>query len=61
MPSCGWRLSDVQVASVLTYIRNSWGNAASVVSVDQHKTAIADLSHIDWLPANPLSGVLLLH
>lgn len=31
MPSLGWRLSDQQVADVLTYIRNSWGNAASAV------------------------------
>ena len=29
MPSFGWRLDDAQVASVLTYIRNTWGNAAS--------------------------------
>jgi mono/diheme cytochrome c family protein len=32
MPSFGWRLSDAQVASVLTYVRNSWGNSASAVS-----------------------------
>ncbi|SMF20033.1 Cytochrome c, mono-and diheme variants [Xaviernesmea oryzae] len=31
MPSLGWRLSDQQVADVLTYIRNSWGNAAPAV------------------------------
>ena len=35
MPSFGWRLNDAQVASVLTYIRNAWGNAASAVSADQ--------------------------
>jgi len=33
MPSLGWRLSDQQVADVLTYIRNSWGNAAPAVQV----------------------------
>jgi mono/diheme cytochrome c family protein len=32
MPSLGWRLSDAQVADVITYIRNSWGNAAAPVS-----------------------------
>ena len=32
MPAFDWRLNDAQVASVLTYIRNSWGNAASSVS-----------------------------
>ena len=35
MPSFDWRLNDAQVASVLTYIRNIWGNAASPVSADQ--------------------------
>lgn len=29
MPSYGWQLNDSQVVAVLTYIRNSWGNAAS--------------------------------
>ncbi|HEY4253893.1 MAG TPA: c-type cytochrome [Roseomonas sp.] len=38
MPSFGWRLSDRQVADVLTYIRNSWGNAAAPVSEDQAAT-----------------------
>lgn len=37
MPSLGWRLSDAQVADVLTYIRNSWGNAAAPVSEDQSR------------------------
>lgn len=32
MPSFDWRLNDAQVAAVLTYIRNSWGNAASPVT-----------------------------
>jgi mono/diheme cytochrome c family protein len=31
MPSFDWRLKDDQVAAVLTYIRNSWGNAAAPV------------------------------
>ncbi|MCM2293147.1 cytochrome c [Allorhizobium sp. BGMRC 0089] len=31
MPSLSWRLSDEQTADVLTYIRNSWGNAAEPV------------------------------
>jgi mono/diheme cytochrome c family protein/uncharacterized membrane protein YphA (DoxX/SURF4 family) len=35
MPSFAWRLNDAQVASVLTYIRNTWGNAASAVSANQ--------------------------
>jgi mono/diheme cytochrome c family protein len=32
MPAFDWRLSDAQVAAVLTFIRNSWKNAASPVS-----------------------------
>jgi mono/diheme cytochrome c family protein len=32
MPAFDWRLNDAQVAAVLTYIRNSWGNAAGPVS-----------------------------
>jgi mono/diheme cytochrome c family protein len=31
MPAFGWRLSDAQVADLLTYVRNSWGNAAPPV------------------------------
>lgn len=32
MPAFDWRLDDAQVAAVLTYIRNSWGNAAASVT-----------------------------
>ena len=32
MPAFGWKLSDAQIAAVLTYIRNAWGNAAPPVS-----------------------------
>lgn len=35
MPALGWKLSDPQVAAVLTYIRNSWGNRAKPVDPDQ--------------------------
>ena len=38
MPSFAWRLKDAQVASVLTYIRNTWGNAATAVSADKIQT-----------------------
>jgi mono/diheme cytochrome c family protein len=44
MPAFGWRLSDAQVAAVLTYIRNSWGNAAAAVSpatVASQRTSLA--------------------
>jgi mono/diheme cytochrome c family protein len=32
MPAFGWVLNDDQVAAVLTYIRNSWGNSAPAVA-----------------------------
>jgi mono/diheme cytochrome c family protein len=32
MPSFAWKLSDAEVAAVVTYIRNAWGNAAPHVS-----------------------------
>jgi mono/diheme cytochrome c family protein len=39
MPAFGGQLSDQQIADVLTYIRNSWGNAAPPVSADTVKKA----------------------
>lgn len=32
MPSFAWDLSDADIANVLTYVRNNWGNAAPVVT-----------------------------
>jgi mono/diheme cytochrome c family protein len=37
MPQFGWILDDDQVAAVVTYIRNTWGNAAPAVSASQVK------------------------
>lgn len=31
MPALAWRLNDKEIADVLTYVRNSWGNAATAV------------------------------
>ncbi|MEH2479966.1 mono/diheme cytochrome c family protein [Nitrobacteraceae bacterium AZCC 2146] len=44
MPAFDWRLTDAQVAAVLTYIRNSWGNAAAAVpasAVADQRTSLA--------------------
>jgi mono/diheme cytochrome c family protein len=44
MPAFDWRLDNDQVAAVLTYIRNSWGNAAPAVSgamVAKQRTSLA--------------------
>jgi mono/diheme cytochrome c family protein len=35
MPSFAWELADPDVAAVVTYIRNAWGNAAPVVSASE--------------------------
>jgi mono/diheme cytochrome c family protein len=35
MPDFGWRLSDEQVADVLSFVRGSWGNHAAEVSQDE--------------------------
>src|SRR5690606_26279256 len=43
MPAFGWKLSDQQVADVLTYVRNSWGNEASAVQAEQVADVRADL------------------
>lgn len=34
MPSLGWKLSNSQVADILTYVRNNWGNRAPAVSAE---------------------------
>jgi mono/diheme cytochrome c family protein len=44
MPAFEWRLDDAQAAAVLTYIRNSWGNASAPVAastVASGRTALA--------------------
>lgn len=35
MPEFGWLLRDDQIAAVLTYIRNAWGNSAPPVSASE--------------------------
>jgi mono/diheme cytochrome c family protein len=34
MPSLDWKLSNNQVADILTYVRNNWGNSAPGVSAE---------------------------
>ncbi len=34
MPGFAWRLSNEEVAQLLSFIRNSWGNKASAVTAD---------------------------
>ena len=47
MPAFAWVLKDDQIAALLTYIRNSWGNAAPAVSADtvgKERTALVERS-----------------
>jgi mono/diheme cytochrome c family protein len=44
MPAFGWLLDDKQVAAVLTYVRNTWGNAASPVTADDVAAARKDFA-----------------
>jgi mono/diheme cytochrome c family protein len=43
MPSFAWKLSDADIADVLTYVRNSWGNAAAPVDASEVQTARKEL------------------
>lgn len=44
MPAFDWRLTDAQVAAVLTCIRNSWGNAAAPVAASAVATQRTSLA-----------------
>jgi len=44
MPRFDWKLSDEQVAAVVTYVRNAWGNAASPVSAGD-VTSLREVLH----------------
>jgi len=35
MPDFGWRLSDEDVADVLSFVRSNWGNHAEAVTRDE--------------------------
>lgn len=56
MPSFAWKLSDQQVASLLTYIRNTWGNAAPAVSAEQVTKVRKDLKMPAQLNATSASN-----
>lgn len=43
MPAFGWKLSDADIADVLTYVRNSWGNAAPAVKQEEVTKARGEL------------------
>jgi mono/diheme cytochrome c family protein len=43
MPSFAWKLNDRQLADLLTYVRNSWGNQAGAVREENVAKARASL------------------
>lgn len=43
MPSFGWRLTDQQVADILTYVRNNWSNQAPAISPETVKRIRSEL------------------
>ncbi|SNY79213.1 hypothetical protein SAMN02744778_04727 [Pantoea sp. GL120224-02] len=48
MPDFAWKLSDSNIPDVMTYTRNSWGNAAAPVTSDMVAKARADLQSKSW-------------
>lgn len=56
MPGFGWKLSDTEVADVVSYIRHSWGNRAPKVDADTVAAVRKDLKATD----NP-SGHAITH
>jgi mono/diheme cytochrome c family protein len=47
MPAFSWILNDDQVAAVVTYIRNSWGNSAAGITagdVGRTRSALVERS-----------------
>jgi len=64
MPSLAWRLDDRQVADVLSFVRNSWGNAAEPVnaaSVASVRKALGpgDAEHWLWIATACIAGLLV--
>ena len=49
MPAFAWKLSDDNIADVMTYIRNSWGNAAAPVTPENVKKARENLKAQAWM------------
>jgi mono/diheme cytochrome c family protein len=45
MPDFRWRLSDEEVADVLSFIRSNWGNQANTVSPDEIGPVREDLAN----------------
>jgi len=56
MPAFGWKLSDREVADVVSYIRNAWGNQASAVGSGTVANVRADIKKYGAKPQEPLAS-----
>ncbi|MBN3787534.1 c-type cytochrome [Burkholderia sp. Ac-20353] len=48
MPAFGWRLSDMQVAELATFVRDSWGNRAGKVSASDVAKVRRQIDPVQW-------------
>jgi len=53
MPAFDWKLSDNEIADILTFTRNSWGNSAQPVTAE----AVAKMRKQLDLPAQMRASV----
>jgi mono/diheme cytochrome c family protein len=67
MPNWGKSMNDKQIAAVLTYIRQEWGNSAGPISPDQVKAVrkeeesrskVWSEAELNALPKDPVPGAL---
>lgn len=49
MPAFDWKLSDENIADALTYVRNSWGNAAAPITAETVAKARQSLKAKPWM------------
>ena len=57
MPAMGATLSDEDSAAVLSYIRQSWGNKASSIALEQVKAIRAEVGSLVSFTAEQLNAV----
>lgn len=56
MPAFGWKLSDEEVADLVNYIRNTWGNRAPTVGKSDVADVRADIKRYGSRPQQPLAA-----
>jgi mono/diheme cytochrome c family protein len=45
MPAFGWKLDDKEVADLVNYIRNAWGNHSSLTNQNAVSKVRKDVEH----------------